>query len=146
MSYGIEIYGTARKHILNKLQGYQNRIIRILFNNRSTIPQKDIYKKLKLMQVNEIYKYNLAILGYNLFNNKVPKLIADLFTKREKIITRDTRQRGNINISYVKTNFANRDINNQVALIWNKIKFESKDVNQKRFRDIVKSMILKNCL
>lgn len=80
ISYIIVVWGGSSKSALNDLQISQNKIVRNLFANKINHSHtSDIYRELKLLNINEIYKLELGKLIFNvLYCNKYKELKAVL--------------------------------------------------------------------
>lgn len=146
IQYGIIVYGSTTKSLLNKIQIIQNRTIRTLFRIPRMVTNASMYKQLNLLQLNEIYKLNLAIMGYLVYHDSISSSLKSQFVKRIDVNKRNSRFASNFDIKYNTTNFANRDINNQVARIWNKIPIGIRDVKMQQFKTSMKKLILEGKL
>ena len=80
LSYAITVWGRAPITYLNKLQVTQNKIVRHLFS--ASVPHthtSDIYSKLKILKVCDIYKLELGKLMYMVRNTqRYPKMRGEL--------------------------------------------------------------------
>ena len=85
----------------------QNKILRAIFqvskydkNSKKYTEMLPLYKKLDVLKLEDLYRYNLGILCHNSINSlKTPDRIKDLFNLRIDIITRNTRT-GDMDLYY----------------------------------------------
>ncbi len=52
---GIEVFDATTKANISKLQGIQNKSIKVLYKKEWSTPTKDLHKELKLLQVVDTY-------------------------------------------------------------------------------------------
>jgi len=75
--YGIEVYANTCKTNLNRLSKLNNKLIRILFNEKLNYNIVYLYKKLNVLPISELHQMQLILLVYKCLFNK--KLLPDIF-------------------------------------------------------------------
>lgn len=125
LQYLIEIWGSAAKSHLNKLQTAQNKLIRILFGYKRLTSTVKIYKETKLMNLSQLHKYNTCILIRKIITKDIRSNIT--FSKRSQIQKRITRQANHLILIKHRTNYGKKCITNEGAQHYNKIPDYIKD-------------------
>ena len=85
IQYGIVIWGNASKIYLKELSVRLNNIIRSITFSKKCSHVTNLYKNLNLLQLNDIYKLELARFMYQLHNGTLPKSFYDRFIKLSAI-------------------------------------------------------------
>ena len=82
LQYSVICWGTTTKTPLHKLQVKQNPIVRIISYklNRKT-KLKPLYEKLKFLNVEDIFKLEIAKFMMKLNSNKLPDILTKKFAK-----------------------------------------------------------------
>lgn len=143
IDYLIEVWGTAAKTNLQILQTAQNKLIKTLFHYDYLTPSIQIYKKTKLMNLVQTYKYTTCILVRKILTKDIHSQI--VFTKTMHIQKRMTRQANNIPVRPPRTNYGKRNLMYEGAKLYNKLPKDIKDVSSfSTFKKLLKSHILKD--
>ena len=91
IQYGIAIWGTASQKLIHEVEIRQNNIVRTITRSRKFAHVTELYKKLKILKVKDVYKLELAKFMHKLFNNKLPDMFQNNFTKIGNVHTYGTR-------------------------------------------------------
>ena len=121
IQYGIEMYGTASKKLIKKVQTKQNRAIKVLHNKNFYTPTTQLHKELRYPLVKDIEKINVCKFVHKQRNNKTPKIFNDLFTENKDIHKYNTRQSQNLATPLAATNFSQKTIDFRGPRTWNSI-------------------------
>ena len=78
--YGIELWGAATQSVLRPLYALQKRAIRIIGGAGHNAHTPPLFKRLKILKIEEIYCHRLHILLYKAYNNKLPTPIQSMFS------------------------------------------------------------------
>ena len=70
--------GCAPKSLISKIRNIQNKAVRILVDARYNENADPIYKKLKILKVEDIYAYQACGYGWRYFKGDLPEAIANL--------------------------------------------------------------------
>lgn len=143
IDYLIEVWGSAYKTNLNKLQILQNKIIKVLFHYNYLTPTTKIYKETKLMNLSQIYKYNTCILIHKILHKEIHSEI--IFTKNVQIHKRNLRRANNIYLPKIRTNYGKKNIMSEGAILYNSLPNNiklAKNINS--FKSQLKSHIFKD--
>ena len=92
ITYGITAWGAASRNFLREVEVKQNNIIRTITWNKKFSHVNHLYKQLEILNLVDKYKLELAKFMHKLFNNKLPKLWQQNFTKIEQIHAYETRR------------------------------------------------------
>lgn len=101
--YGIEIYGSAKKQLTNKLQVLQNRILKILYNKDWYTGTNALHKELHVLKVEDIFKLSVLNFVYKCNAGLAPEVFRNYYLKRSDIHKRNTRNVDKLEIPMYKT-------------------------------------------
>ena len=97
VSYGIAVLGTVAKKYLHEVELKLNIIVRNITWNKKFSYVSQLYKKMKLLKLKDVYKLELAKFMHKLFYNKLSCVFQKRFIKMEKIHSYKTRKAVNLN-------------------------------------------------
>ena len=155
LSYGVEAWGSACQSDLSKINVLQKKAVRIITGNQyfqifgetpGPLPSADpLFKELKFLDFNDIYKFNIAKFVYLTLCEKSPQIFHDWFkythqvhshaTKSAVIISQNNPfESGIVQQTYTLftrhsnlENFGRKMIQVSGPLIWNEIPFPIQD-------------------
>lgn len=143
IDYLIEVWGSATKTNLKKLQVAQNRVIKTLFRYNYLTPTIKIYKETKLFNLAQTYKYNTCIFIRKILTKDIHSQIT--FTKRIDIYKRMTRRANNLCLRSHRTNYGKKSILYDGAQLYNELPKTIKEAKSLfTFKKLLKSHILKD--
>ena len=119
INYGVEIYGSCRKTLLNKIQILQNKLLKVLFNKPYRTGTNDLHRELQLLKVNDLYKLRVLNFVYKAVNRESIDQFCNYFPSRVNIHDHNTRQKKQLVVKNVKTNFGKSSVYFQGANLWN---------------------------
>ena len=117
LTYGAIFFNKCGKQILKNLEKAYKRVIKILFMLPKRFPTKELFSKLRLLDLSQIIHYETASLAYRIFENIAPPKISEFFK-----IQYGTRMRNLIMTHCVKYKI----IKNSICETWNKLSSELK--------------------
>jgi hypothetical protein len=126
ISYGIEIYGTAYKKYINKLQVMQNRILKILTCKPYRYNSQQLHNELNILTVSNVYSLYVNTFVFKQFNHMLPKIFNQYYQTNECLRGCTTRQGSDFYVPKYKTTFGSKSTNIIGAKLWNS--------TQKRFK------------
>lgn len=124
--YQIEIWGSASKTRLAKLQIAQNKIIKLLFHYPYLSSCTKVYKETKLMTLQQLYKYHTCILVRKVLNKTIHTSIT--LTQTKHVTKRLTRRASYLVLPKVRTKYGKRMFTFEGAQIFNKLPSDIKSV------------------
>ena len=90
LQYGIIVWGTAHKYLLQEINLRLNKLIRICTSNTKLCRISPLYKNLKLLKLTDLYDFELANFFYLLVHDELPSGIYENFTKIQQILDHNT--------------------------------------------------------
>ena len=96
IQYGIEVYGSAAKTIINQLYVTQNKLLKVLFNKHYRYHTNNLYRELKLLKSEDIFNSLLLQFVHRTVRNNCPKPFKDYFKTRETVHGFDTRNKNDL--------------------------------------------------
>lgn len=142
IEYLIELWGSAAKTNLEKLQRAQNRIIKVLFHYHYLTPTHKIYKETKLFNISDIYFYNTCILVRKILSKDLHTQIT--LTKNLQVRKRFLRRAQDLHIPSTRTNYGKKTIIHEGAKLYNSLPKDIKNTQSLLlFKKLLKCHILK---
>ena len=121
MNYNITVWGSASETALMPLIVQQKRLIRLLCGSQHYLSHTSpMFKELKLLKLNDIYKFNISIYMYRILKGEAPGVIVTEIDKNQNQHSHATRQ----DLTYIKTPQYNLEISRKALSykgphIWN---------------------------
>ena len=136
------VWGNTYQIHLNKLLKIQKKFLRLINNNKDEQDSKLLFKKFKLLDINQIYFYLVSIFMYKYMLNILPSNFDGMFRHLSQNHEYSTRQINDLIIPVCRFDISRRSIRNQGVVVWNQIYniallFNSLDLFKKN---------IKNCL
>ena len=78
LGYAGIMLGCAPKGLISKIRNIQNKAVRLLVDAKYNENSDPIYKKLKILKVEDIYAYQACSYGWRYFKGDLPEAIASL--------------------------------------------------------------------
>lgn len=129
LKYGIEVYGSATKGRLNKLQLMQNKLLKLLCRKDQMYSINQLYIDLNILKVSDIYKSSTLQFVFNCISgNTIPKF-QDYYTFRENLYHHNTRQSKNLNTHKIRTETGRTTTHYSGATLWNNLNRDLKNVD-----------------
>ncbi|KAG6443424.1 hypothetical protein O3G_MSEX002874 [Manduca sexta] len=125
IDYLIEIWGTAVKSNLQKLQTKQNKLIKILLNYKLRTPTEKIYEDTKIMNVAQTHTYYTCILIHKILKKEIHTSLT--FTKKTQVQKIKLRNANCLVTRAPRTNYGKKNIEYEGIQIYNKLPADVKD-------------------
>ena len=120
ITYCLIIWGkTYNKHI-KRVQVAQNKLLRLITFSDYRASALPLFIKLKLMTVEQLYKYNIIIFMYKYTNKHFPNNFNHLFMQNNENHQYNTRQSDRYRHNMPMQTITSFNIKTQGPLIWNK--------------------------
>ncbi len=103
--YGLEVYGHTSRGNINKIQVFQNKCLKTLYQKDWFTHTNDLHKELNILKVEDIFKHSMVQLVYKQRNNLLPDVFDSYFKPRHEIYNLQTRNAHKINVIRVKNNY-----------------------------------------
>ena len=122
--YGIITWGSTFSTHLHRLQIFQNKAVRAVVGAHYHDSAKPILANLEIFQIDDLFKFEIAIFVFKWNRNSVPISFSNFFKKTSdasKLITRQSSKSSNLYIPRYKSNRLQRSIKYQGVKVWNSI-------------------------
>ena len=117
--YCIEVWGNAGQTYKNSLIKLQKKVVRIMTCSGYLTETDPLFKKLKILKLEQIYSMSIAVLMFKYVKGMLPQIFNDLFVRNADIATRVTRNSYKLNIPLCRTELYKKSIKYQGPTIWN---------------------------
>ena len=108
--YGITVWGSAGATALNPVIKLQKRLVRILSSSPRYEHTSPLFKKLKFLPLEYLFKYAILIFMFKYKNNMLPQIYQECFTTNKRYKSKETRQSSLYYIPRFRTNYLERNI------------------------------------
>ena len=144
IKYGLAVYGTANRGIIDKVQVLQNQLLKVLTDKPYRYRTNKLHNELKLLKVDDLYKQEILTFVHNFQNNKLPSVFEHYFTSFSDIHDIGTRYRDtNFILPRVSSNLGSTSISFEGAVLWNDLDNVNKEIKSvKSFRKSLKDKVL----
>ena len=118
ITYGTMLWGSAKKIHLKKIQVLQNKAIRVLTNTKYNESALPLYKLTKILPLNDIYQFQLALCMYQLNNKQLSRPLQALFTINIDIHSYNTRHHLDPHITKRRTQMIIKSFLHKIPEFW----------------------------
>lgn len=126
--YCIIIYGNASDVHLNKLQVIQNSAVRAVFQHYDRQGVTQLYNSHRLLKIKHLYRYELGILAYKNFCERLPCDVAFYFTKNTNALNNSRPYR----TPQVRHDYRIRSPDIAILNLWNSLDAAIRNANNLR--------------
>ena len=126
LSYGTIHWGKAPKTNVNKVIIQQKKALRNINKCTYNAHTNELFQKMNILKVNEIYELQLAVMMYKHNKTLLPKPLQNLFTLHRQLHNYNTRTRNNPTVPRHNLEVTRRSISHMGPLIWNNVPNEIK--------------------
>ena len=74
LNYRLEVWGNTADTHLNKLQLFQKKILRIIFQTHYLAPSIPLFEKSLIFKMNELNRFKILILAHKMYHSSTNKL------------------------------------------------------------------------
>ena len=145
--YCISAWSSTFSTYLNPLPTLQNKAIKLIESLSHWQSSTKAYKKLKILKINKLVKFEIGKFLHRHFNNKLPLNFQNYFVGLNQIHTIDSRRRltGCIyRIPFYKTSRMQRSIKYKGVIIWNNIPSDIRKNTFRKFKSNYKDQLIAN--
>jgi hypothetical protein len=146
IDYGITIWSSGQKQMLNKVQRLQNHCARLVSNNFDYISTRgiDLIRELNWMTIDERSKYFMCIMAFKALHGLAPQYISNEFTYREDVGLRTSdKTKYDIFLPSFESNMKDKSVFIRSAKLWNSLPTAIKCINSlDQFKSQCKKHIL----
>ena len=126
IKYGIEIYGTAAKTRMDKLQTIQNKLMKLLTRKDRRYSTDQLHLDLDILKVNDIHKLSTLNFVYKCISGDTIPNFVSYFTMRDSMHAHPTSLHHEINKPQVHTETGKLTTHYTGAKFWNDLSHEIK--------------------
>ena len=119
--YCSSVWSTTSEGNIKKLQSVQNFAARIIGGLRKYDHVTPILKELQWIPVKKHLFYRDAVLAFKCMNGLVPNYLSSLFTTREAVSRRSTRQSDQLNLPLFTSVKGQKSFKYRIAKLWNEL-------------------------
>ncbi len=119
ITYGIEMYGTACKKYISKLQIMQNRLLKILTCKPYRYNSLQLHNELKILTVNSVYSLYVNVFVFKQYNHMLPNIFNQYYQTNECLRGCSTRQSSDFYVPKYKTTFGSKSTKIIGSKLWN---------------------------
>ena len=142
--YGIIIWRATYSLYLQRIKSLQNRAVRAVVGAHFRDLVNPYYSQLKILQIDELFIFEVAKFVYGTSNNKTPNTFRKYFCITNDRSSRATRQSSdcsNLNIPCYRSNKLQMCIKYQEVKIWNCIPTNIRAFWHKKFKSCYKNFL-----
>lgn len=145
LSYCIEIWGNTYTSYLNPLYVLQKKIVRLINFENYRAPTSPLFKKLEILPIHKLCKYNTCVFTFDLLNNNLPHPVHRyLDPLPHKYVTRSASQE-NFYIPRTTLTQNKHNLKNAATHHWNNLPSHIKLLrNRKSFKKSLKLHLINN--
>ena len=118
LSYGLVLWGAARKQFLHKLNILQNKALRSISRSHYRDTAQPIYEKFNIPNIQTLYQIELSKIMYLFSKGELPTPLMDLFSTNTEIHKYNTRQRYDPHVVRRRTNFVSNSCMHESPKLW----------------------------
>ena len=121
IQYDIEIYGTCRNNLLNKVQTLQNKLLKVLYKHPYRTDTNYLHRELNILKVKGIRKLNILKFVYESINKTSIKQFHKHYTFHRNIHNRNSRQDKRLYPTVFKTKYGESTLHYVGTKLWNSL-------------------------
>ena len=131
IKYGIEIYGSAKKTLLNKLQVTQNKLLKLILRKDRLYSTNRLHSEMKILQINDIINTSLLNFVYDcLVDDPIPAF-TNYFTLRNAIHSYPTRNNEDIVRPRPNSQIGKNTVHYRSSTLWNDLNYSIRNATSK---------------
>ena len=142
--YALPIWASTYDTYLIKIQRLQNKAIRILTKCRVSDRITPRFHDLQILQVNDMFKYEIGKLMHQYTHKKLPEHFNNYFTYMSKVHSYSTRNNVTNQIAQPRfsTSRSQKSFKFIGAKLWNEISYSIKQLSYPKFKSEYKNFLL----
>lgn len=121
--YGIEVYANTFPTYLDKLIKLNNKLLRILQNQKRDCNVRNLYIKYDTLTIPELFNYHLLLLVHKIIHHSeiLPSVFKDYFVQNSLIHAHETRLSSDIHLFRANTKFGHKSVSFNGGMLWNSL-------------------------
>jgi len=127
LNYGTSIWGGGYKTSLMPILLLQKKVIRIIEGLHYQAKTAETFKKLNILTIFNLYKFQVFTFMYQSHNNSLPKIFNNYFTVNTNIHNHYTRSSQNLHLIQYRTNVRSFSIRMAGPRLWNSIDIATRE-------------------
>ena len=121
VKYGIEIYGSASKNRISKIQTLQNKLLRLLMRKDRMYSSNQLHKDLNILNITDIFKTTVLSFVHNCIKGNPIPVFQNYYQDREGVHQHYTRNRQQLQTDRFRTNMGKSTTHYNGAILWNNL-------------------------
>jgi len=117
INYGIEVWGSVPSTNLLNILKLQKKALRLLSFSPFSSPSEPLFQKYKMLKVQEIFIYKIALFMYKLYKGECPSKFSSMFVANNHYHYHATRQHHKLHLPFFNTNFCQAILRYKGAII-----------------------------
>jgi len=128
--YGIEVYANTNKAALKRLTVLNNKILRILQQQKIRVYTVELYKNYNTLPIPELHKYQLLMLVHKFVyhNDKLPPAFANYFMLNRNVHGYNIRKNHDLYLQNLQTTVGKKITKFKASQLWNQLPNEIKEI------------------
>jgi hypothetical protein len=143
INYAIEIYGSAAKTKIDKLQTLQNKLMKTLLNKPYIYSTQQLHSELKILTIKDIYYTHTLEFVYKCLNCDQIKQFKDYYKTCEHNHNYSTRQNNLLHVARTSTELGKTTTQIKGSVLWNNLELKFKKASS---LTVFKSRLKENIL
>ena len=120
------VWGSCATYLLHKLFLLQKRAVRAITNSHYLDHTRNLFLKLKILDIYDINNLQVAIFMYSFCKNVLPDLFKEYFIYNRDVNKYETRNTHKLYVPFYRYNFARSQVSYKGPIIWNMLPDEFK--------------------
>ena len=139
IQYGLLTFGLTTAKNIKKIQTLQNKLLKVLTNQKYRTPTNDLHNSLDILKVKDILTQGILCFVHKYVNKKLPNVFDNYFKKFNEIHNLNTRNKDKFIAPKHRTVLGSKTIKHMGAVKWNILNQKIKEIrNVKGFRIFLK--------
>ena len=117
--YCNEVWGNTYQSYLDPLVKIQKRALRVISFEKRDSHTDPLFKKSRLLKLNEIYVYSIQLFMFKFHHYKLPLMFYAFFTRNTDIHDYPTRQEQHLHVPLTRTHLTSSCVRNMGVKVYN---------------------------
>lgn len=118
-SYCIIVWGNTHACYRNIIEILQKKVLRLITFSSRLAHTDPLFKQLRILKFDQLYKYNVNLLMYNYINNRLPSHFNNFFLTNDDVHLYNTRSINDMYLNHRKLDICRMGIKYNAPRIWN---------------------------
>ena len=121
LNYCVTVWGNTFESYLLPLIKLQKRAVRIISGAKRCAPSDPIFKKFRILKLDQIYRYSVHLFVLKFRYNLLPKIFDNFFTRNDEVHSHDTRSKQSFRTPFLRLDIGKRSVRANGVRIFNYI-------------------------